>query len=69
MATTTAGNIGINGAQLRSIEIPLAPLQEQHRVVEKVDALLKLCDELELALRARDEHQEVLARTIAGTAH
>ena len=60
---------GLNREDAYLQEVWLPPLAEQEAIVEKVDALLRLCDELELALRARDEYQEVLARTMAGTAH
>jgi len=35
---------------IRTFEIPLPPLAEQHRIVAKVDALMALCDRLEASL-------------------
>ncbi len=35
--------------------LPLPPLPEQHRIVEKVDALMALCDDLETQIRKRQE--------------
>jgi len=49
---------------LRKIVFPLPPLAEQHRIVAKVDALMKLCDALESQLKARAEVQEQLAGAV-----
>jgi type I restriction enzyme S subunit len=38
---------GLSKKVLRDLLIPLPPLAEQHRIVEKVDRLMALCDELE----------------------
>jgi type I restriction enzyme S subunit len=40
--------------QLRGCPLPLPPLAEQHRIVDKVDALMALCDRLESALATTD---------------
>ena len=36
---TTAGNIGVNGSNVRSLEIVVPPLGEQRRIVAEVEAL------------------------------
>ena len=37
---------GIKSAKLKEIPIPLPPLEEQRRIVAKVDELMALCDTL-----------------------
>ncbi|GGN19890.1 hypothetical protein GCM10011609_71240 [Lentzea pudingi] len=46
VAATTAGNIGINGKQLKALVVPLAPLSEQKRIAKKLDEAFLLLDEL-----------------------
>ena len=41
------GQPNVNGTALKGLQIPLAPLAEQHRIVAKVDELMALCDRLE----------------------
>ncbi len=41
---------GLNLGILRSLPIPFPPLDEQQRIVAKVDALMSLCDQLEANL-------------------
>ena len=41
----------LNGNKVRELLIPLPPLEEQKRIVEKFEQLMGLCDELELKLR------------------
>jgi type I restriction enzyme, S subunit len=53
-------------AGLRGILIPLPPLAEQHRIVAKVDELMTLCDELEVAQARREERRN---RLVAATLH
>ena len=53
VAATTAGNIGINGRQLQNLLIPIPPLAEQYRIVSKIEGLIRLIDQLEYHLAAR----------------
>lgn len=49
---------------LLSLVIPLPPLAEQHRIVARVDQLLKLCDTLEAKLEASREARERVVRAL-----
>ena len=41
------GQPNVNATALKSLNIPLPPKAEQHRIVAKVDELMALCDQLE----------------------
>ena len=45
---------------LKSAQIPLPPLAEQHRIVAKVDELMALCDRLEEARKTLEEVRDKL---------
>lgn len=51
----------------RMAMIPLAPAQEQHRIVRKVDELMALCDRLEQQTSDQLEAHETLVETLLGT--
>ncbi len=56
-----AGKPGLNLDNIRSLNIPLPPLAEQHRIVAKVDELLALCNQLEAQLTtAQTESRRLL---------
>jgi type I restriction enzyme S subunit len=61
---TTAGNIGISAGRLKTVEIPVPPLPEQHRIVEKVDQLMALCGDLEAKLTRSRTKAEKLASAV-----
>lgn len=54
----------INDKQFFSGALPVPPLQEQHRIVEKVDELMALCDRLEQQVGDQLEAHEVLVDTL-----
>jgi type I restriction enzyme, S subunit len=54
-AKQTTGQASINQPQVSNIPVPLPPLEEQKRIIAKVDELMRLCDELETRQQARRE--------------
>jgi type I restriction enzyme S subunit len=54
---TTVGNWGISAKNLKLTPIPLPPLNEQHRIVAKVDELFTLCDQLKEHLQHASDTQ------------
>ena len=54
----------INDEKLFKGLIPLPPVKEQKRIVEKVDKLMKVCDELELRIEESKKYNEKLMESI-----
>ena len=63
----TAGQDNISVTKSRSILLPLPPLKEQHRIVDKVDELMTLCDQLEQQTEASIEAHQLLVSTLLNT--
>lgn len=55
---------GIKASRLKVIMIPLPSLNEQKRIVAKVDELMRLCDELEEQIRQSKEESERLMQAV-----
>jgi type I restriction enzyme S subunit len=54
----------MNQAKLNSIPVALPPLAEQHRIVARVEELMKLCDSLEQSGQLADEQHARLTSTL-----
>jgi len=54
----------LNISKIKNTYIPLPPIAEQHRIVERVDALMALCDELEARVRAQEDAAERLLASV-----
>ena len=51
---------GISREDVQNFVLPLPPLAEQHRIVAKVDELMALCDQLEVARQQAEQGRERL---------
>ncbi|TFL15233.1 restriction endonuclease subunit S [Pusillimonas caeni] len=65
-ASGTSGTMPkINQKTLSSLPIPIPPLEEQHRIVKKINELMALCDSLEQQIDATtDKQTELLSNLI-----
>lgn len=61
-----ASQVNISQEKLRMAPIPLAPLPEQHRIVAKVDQLMKLCDTLKQQINVARSKQTELLNAVVG---
>lgn len=61
---TTTGVKNINSSEISSLLIPLPPLAEQQRIVEKVDRLMVLCDELAQEVTKAKKHASQLMEVV-----
>lgn len=61
------GQPNVNGSALKNLTIPLPPLEEQQRIVAKVDELMALCDELEQQETNHLKSHQLLVETLLGT--
>lgn len=64
----TAGQDNISVTKSRSILLPTPPILEQHRIVAKVDELMKICDQLKANLQQSQETQVQLTDALVDQA-
>jgi type I restriction enzyme S subunit len=54
----------INTTQLKNLPIPLPPLAEQNRIVQKLDELMQYCNELEASIKQSESQNEKLLQQV-----
>lgn len=57
---------GLNLDNIKSVPILVPPLDQQQRIVAKIDHLMRLCDDLEAKLRRAEDRASKLAEAIVG---
>lgn len=62
--TGTAGQQRVKTEVIRNMVIGLPPLNEQQRIVEKVDTLMQFCDELEEEINNSKEQSQQLMQSV-----
>ncbi|EPB8037196.1 TPA: restriction endonuclease subunit S [Pseudomonas aeruginosa] len=63
LVSGTTQQVELNTSTARALPIPLPPLEEQSRIVDKVDELMALCDKLEAQQQARRTLQNALRQS------
>ena len=61
---TTAGQVGIAGGQLKSVLVPVPPVNEQRRIVSEVEHCLSLVNSMRSAIEAARRRSASLRRSI-----
>ncbi|MBA3333871.1 MAG: restriction endonuclease subunit S [Actinobacteria bacterium] len=63
-AASTAGQYNLNLKALRSLEIPLPPLEDQRRIVAEVEERLSVIDAMRASIERAERRSAVLRRSI-----
>jgi type I restriction enzyme S subunit len=59
--------LNLNADKVRTVPIPLPPLAEQSRIVNRVEELMKVCDALEASGQLEAQQHAQLVNTLLGT--
>ena len=62
------GQPNVNGTALKGLLFSLPPIEEQHRIVAKVDALMALCDQLKTRIQQANQQQQAIADALVAQA-
>jgi len=65
---TSSSMKNVSRAQIQALAIPMPPINEQHRIVQKVDELMALCDQLKDRLNQASETRCQLAEAVVTNA-
>jgi type I restriction enzyme S subunit len=63
-STTGAGREGLPKYNLEQFIIPLPPIEEQNRIVQKLDELMQYCNELEASIKQSESQNEKLLQQV-----
>jgi type I restriction enzyme S subunit len=63
-STTGAGREGLPKYNLEQFIIPLPPLTEQNRIVQKIEDLMQYCNELETSIKQSESQNEKLLQQV-----
>lgn len=61
---TTAGQNGISGSEIKQVPIILAPLKEQHQIVQEIESRLSIADKMEESIAQSLVQAEALRQSI-----
>lgn len=64
LVSGSTNQVELNTSSVMSVVAPVAPLEEQHRIVAKVDELMSLCDALEAQTEASNSAHQILVETL-----
>jgi type I restriction enzyme S subunit len=59
--------VELNTSSVMSLEVPIPPLEEQQRIVDKVNELMALCDQLEQQTEASIDAHQLLVEELLST--
>lgn len=62
------GQPNVNATALKELLVPIPPLEEQKRIVAKVDELMALCDQLKERLETAQQTQQKFTNAVVSTA-
>lgn len=67
LVSGSTNQVELNTSSVTSLEVPLPPLEEQNRIVAKVEDLMTLCDQLEQQTEASIDAHQLLVKELLST--
>ncbi|MCC5906399.1 MAG: restriction endonuclease subunit S [Balneolaceae bacterium] len=65
-STSGTGQPNVNATKLSNLLFPLPPLEEQHRIVQRIEELFAICDRFKAQLEQRQQVNERLVKGLVG---